>query len=64
MRCPYCKKRIVGFTGLQEANKFAVHLDRCPRNRDNILSDGVRWVSLGKRYSLMDAVKIRAESGQ
>ena len=64
MRCPYCHKPIIGLTGLQEAQKFAVHLDKCRENTDNVLSDGARAVSLGKRYTLSDALKIRAESGQ
>jgi hypothetical protein len=64
MNCPFCNKRIFGFTGLQEAQKFRKHLNRCRKNPDNHLSDGKQTVSLGKSYDLRDALEVRAKSGQ
>jgi len=64
MKCPYCGKTIFAFTGLQEAQKFQKHLNRCGKNPDNTLSDGKQTVSLGKRYNLNDALEVRAKSGQ
>lgn len=66
MNCPYCNKRIPGMTGLQEAQAFQKHLPKCRKNPNNVsLSDGRRRVTVADRkYDLMDAVKIRAESGQ
>lgn len=65
MNCPYCNKAIFGFTGLQEAQKFQKHLNKCRNNPDNaVLSDGKTTVMTPKRHSLMDAVEIRAHSGQ
>lgn len=65
MKCPYCNKEIFGWTGLQEAQKFQKHLNRCRKNPANcVLSDGKRTVMTPKNHSLLDALEIRAESGQ
>lgn len=64
MNCPHCNKSIIAWTGIQEAQKFQKHLNKCRKNPDNNLGDGLKTVHLGKRYNLMDAVEIRARSGQ
>lgn len=64
MNCPYCQKRIHGFTGLQEAQKFQKHLNKCRKNPANHISDGKQTVSLGKSFTLMDALRVRANSRQ
>lgn len=64
MNCPYCQKRIHGFTGLQEAQKFQKHLNTCRKNPHNHIDDGNKKVKLGRRFDLNDALRIRAESGQ
>ncbi len=65
MNCPYCKKLIYAMTGLQEATKLAKHLNRCRKNPANaVLSDGQRTVMTPRRHSLMDALKVREQSGQ
>jgi hypothetical protein len=62
VNCPYCRKAINAFTGFQEAAKFQKHLRTCRKNPNN-LSDGRRAVAL-KPQTLLDALNIRAESGQ
>lgn len=64
MNCPYCEKRVHGFTGLQEAQKFQKHLNKCRKNPANHISDGVETVRLGKTFTLMDALNVRSKSGQ
>jgi hypothetical protein len=70
MNCPYCHKLIRGLTGLQEAQNFQKHLRRCRRNPNHniVLSDGQRTVVTPMKpiceQNLLDAVKIRNESGQ
>jgi len=64
MNCPYCTKRVHGWTGLQEAQNFRKHLNRCRKNPQNMLTDGVNTVRLDKKFDLLDALKVRAESGQ
>lgn len=64
MRCPHCNKLIHGWTGLQEAENFMRHLDRCKKNRANTITDGRKTVLLRKKHSLMDALEQRSESGQ
>lgn len=64
MNCPYCKTHIPGMTGFQEAENFQKHLNRCRSNPSNSLTDGKTTVSLGKKFTIHDALRIRAESGQ
>jgi len=66
VNCPYCNKAIFGFTGLQEAQKFEKHLRKCRKNPNNItIRDGRRSATTPmKHQGLMDALNIRAESGQ
>lgn len=65
MNCPYCNKRVIGMTGLQEAQNFRKHLNKCRKNPDNaVLSDGKTTVMTAKRHTLMDALEVRAASGQ
>ena len=66
MNCPYCKREIFGWTGLQELQKFEKHLAKCRKNPANIvLSDGRKTVVTPTRQqTLNDALEIRAESGQ
>lgn len=66
MLCPYCNRDIFGFTGLQEATKFHKHLARCRKNPNNIiLRDGRRAAVVPKtNQTFMDALRIRADSGQ
>lgn len=66
MDCPYCKKDIYGMTGLQEIMKFEKHLPKCKKNPNNIvLSDGQRTAVVPiNNENMMDALEIRAKSGQ
>lgn len=65
MICPFCQIEINGITGLQEAQAFQDHLNKCLKNPDNaVLSDGEQTVMTAKNHSLNDALRIRAESGQ
>lgn len=66
MNCPYCQKRVYGFTGLQEAQAFEKHLRKCRKNPNNIvISDGRRTAVTPKRtQTFMDALEIREGSGQ
>lgn len=66
MNCPYCNKRIHGFTGLQEIQKFNKHLARCRKNPNNItITDGRKTVVTPKQHqTINDALTIRHESGQ
>lgn len=64
MNCPFCNKRIEGMTGLQEASKFQKHLGGCKKNPNSLSfveKDGE--IKL-KSISLLDALTIRAQSGQ
>lgn len=66
MNCPYCKKMIYAFTGLQELQKFQRHLGKCRKNPNNMsLSDGTKTATTPLRYQgFREALEIRAESGQ
>ena len=66
MFCPYCKRRVEALTGFMEAEKFAKHLQTCRKNPNNlVMSDGTRTVVVPQKIqNLMDALEIRAESGQ
>lgn len=66
MNCPYCGKEIYGMTGFQEILAFNKHLRKCRRNPGNVvISDGKRTaVTPIKDQTMLDALKIRAESGQ
>ena len=66
MNCPYCNRKIHAFTGLQEAQKFAKHLNRCgkrPRAIDIQVRDADTTVCL-RPFNLNDALEIRHRSGQ
>ena len=62
MNCPYCKRKINGFTGLQEVQKFQKHLNKCKKNPKRLLNN----MGYNKTVytSLEEALTIRAESGQ
>lgn len=66
MNCPFCQKDIYGMTGFQEILAFNKHLRKCRRNPGNIvISDGIRTaVTPIKEQTILDALKLRAESGQ
>jgi hypothetical protein len=66
MNCPYCKQAVYGMTGFQEVQAFEKHLRRCRKNPNNIvLRDGKRAAVVPiKPQSVMDALNIRADSGQ
>jgi hypothetical protein len=53
-------------TGFQEAIKFRSHLRKCRKNPNNIVTkiNGKTVVDQKKDQDLMDAVEIRAASGQ
>lgn len=67
MNCPYCK-RVVGLpldTGFMEARKFQSHLSKCRKNPRNIVIRDGKRVAVGSRgVTLLQALEIRAESGQ
>jgi hypothetical protein len=66
MDCPYCEKDIYGMTGLQEAQAFQKHLRKCKKNPNNVVGvvGGKKFIHNKKPQNLIDAVEIRAESGQ
>ncbi len=66
MNCPYCQREIFGWTGMQELQKFQKHLPKCRKNPNNlVLSDGKRTVITPKKeQTFLEALEIRAESGQ
>lgn len=65
MNCPYCKARVHGMTGFQEALAFRKHLGRCKKNPANLpISDGLRTVLIDSQPTIHDALEIRAEIGQ
>lgn len=65
MNCPYCNRKVHGWTGLQELQKFNKHLRKCRKNPANIvLSDGDQTVLIPGNQTMNDALNIRAESGQ
>lgn len=66
MECPYCKKDIFGFTGLQELQKFHKHLPKCSKNPERIPVVTVDGKLAKKKVypSMMDALELRAKSGQ
>ncbi len=65
MNCPYCSRRIHGFTGLQEAQKFQRHLRSCRKNPARLpITDGKRTILSPVSPTISDALRIRADSGQ
>lgn len=66
MNCPYCQEDIYGMTGFQEILEFNKHLRKCRKNPGNIvISDGRQTVVTPiKDQTMLDALNIRAESGQ
>ena len=68
MNCPYCKARIAGMTGYQEAENFRKHLNRCRQSPAfsivrRLKREGLTAVRV-QPYDLKDALEIRASSGQ
>lgn len=66
MNCPYCNKEVHGFTGLQELQKFQKHLKTCRKNpeRKTIVNDEGEMVKIKPDPDMMEALQIRAASGQ
>ena len=77
MNCPYCNRVIHAFTGLQELQKFQKHLQKCRKYPGNIretipavpdnppAAQAAQVVrSVRRPATFMDALEIRAESGQ
>lgn len=65
MNCPYCQKRIDAMTGFQEVVKFQKHLNKCRKNPANVVIKDGRRISVGTNgHTLVNALNIRAESGQ
>jgi hypothetical protein len=65
MNCPYCNKQINALTGLMELQKFKKHLNRCKKNPDRVIVVSKKGnIMNGTKTTLMDALNIRAESGQ
>lgn len=68
MNCPHCDKQINGMTGLQELQKFHKHLHKCKKNPNRVVmkveaENGSTKLTIG-RQTMMDALNIRADSGQ
>lgn len=66
MLCPYCNKKIFGFTGLQEIQKFHKHLPKCRKNPANL---ALEWGPAKvfehlREQDMREALEIRARSGQ
>lgn len=66
MKCPYCHEKVDGITGLQELDNFEEHLAICLRNPNNVVLTDGRTVAIEpkRKQTKMDAMNIRAESGQ
>lgn len=65
MNRPYCNRKINGITGLQEVQKFQKHLKNCRKNpKRRIVVDEVDGIVNATSTSLLEALNIRAESGQ
>lgn len=68
MTCPYCNREINALTGFMEAEKFEKHLHKCQKNPNNIrvtdVQTGKTHTTPRKRQDLLDALEIRAKSGQ
>jgi hypothetical protein len=67
MNCPYCEKTVFGMTGLQEVRNFEKHLRTCRKNPANIVLPDAGGKSVLMplwRQNLMEALEIRADSGQ
>lgn len=65
MNCPFCQKQINAMTGFQELHKFKTHLNRCKKNPDRVMVVSEKGNILnGTKTTFMDALNIRAESGQ
>lgn len=66
MNCPYCDKYIPGITGLQEAQNFSKHLRKCKKHpdRQTLADEDGKLKQQNPPTTLLDAVEIRANSGQ
>ena len=71
MNCPYCNKEVYGLTGLQELQKFNKHLRKCKKYPDRVVipasideSGQLQKPVNATSVSLLDALEIRANSGQ
>ena len=66
MDCPYCDKDIYGMTGLQEIQKFQKHMKTCRKapSRHSVVTDEGKIKKVNKEIDIMEALEIRAESGQ
>ena len=67
MKCPHCTKDVYGLTGLQEIQAFHKHLRKCRKNPVNIVlpdAGGRKVVTPLRDQSMMEALEIRADSGQ
>ena len=66
MNCPYCNKRVLGLTGLEELQAFQKHLNRCPKKPKAVTVEqrpGVVKVT-HRKFNMNDALELRAKSGQ
>jgi len=66
MNCPYCNKEVYGLTGLQELQKFNKHLRTCKKHpgRQTVVEETGNLKKKNPTTSLLDALNIRADSGQ
>lgn len=66
MNCPYCNKYIYGLTGLQELQKFQKHLGTCKQHpdRQTVVTPDGKIKTPQTPTTLLDALNIRADSGQ
>ena len=66
MNCPYCNKEVHGLTGLQELQAFQKHLRKCRKNpaAKTVVNERGNIEKIKPRPDLLDALEIRAESGQ
>lgn len=66
MNCPWCKKEIFAITGLQELQKFQKHSRKCKKNPNKIVTEIQPHVRIEKpqELTMMEALEVRAESGQ
>lgn len=64
MNCPYCNKEIFGWTGLQELQAFQKHLRKCKKRDNPVVANNGEIVPAAPSSGMLDALEIRAKSGQ
>lgn len=64
MNCPYCNKEIFGLTGLIELKNFQKHLRKCKKKNQPTVSPNGEIMPANPSNDMLNALEIRAKSGQ